>query len=114
MAKVSIAEGLKNEILRKFKAESKIIFRQMHSLGDNPHKGKLLGHVGGIVIKELKYKKFRFYFITDGYKLKIMDESKLVDLLIRFVRMSDKKHQQQTIDEIKKILINLSLKGFDN
>jgi len=114
MAKVSIAETLKDEILKKFKEESKIIFRQMYSLGDNPKKGKLLGSVGGVVIKELKYKSFRFYFITDGYKIKIMDESKLTDLLIRFVKMSDKKHQQQTINEIKKILINLGVRGFGN
>jgi len=114
MAKVSIAKSLKDEILKKFKEESKIIFRQMYSLAENPRKGKALGHVGEIVVKELKYKNFRFYFITDGYKLKIMDESKLADLLIRFVRMSDKKDQQQTINEIKKILINFGSKGFNN
>ena len=114
MAQVTILDTLKNEILKKFKGESKIIFKQMHSLGEFPHKGKSLGHIGGIVIKELRYKSFRFYFITDGYKLKIMDESKLVDLLIRFVRMSDKKDQQQTIDKIRKILLNFGSKGFDN
>jgi hypothetical protein len=114
MVKVTILETLKNEILKKFKEESKIIFRQMYSLAENPHKGKTLGNVGGIVIKELKYKSFRFYFITDGYKLKIMDKSKLVDLLIRFVRMSDKKEQQQTINEIKKILLNFGTEGFEN
>jgi hypothetical protein len=113
MAKVIILETLKDEIIKKFKKEAKIIFRQLYSLEKNPKKGKPLGNVGGIVIKEMKYKKFRFYFITDGYKLKIMDESRLVDLLIRFVRMSDKKGQQQTINEIKKILINLGLKGFE-
>ena len=112
MAKVSIAESLKDEILKKFKEEAKIIFRQMLSLGENPHKGKLLGQVGGIVIKELKYKNFRFYFISDGYKLKIMDKLNLTDLLIRFVRMSDKKDQQKTIDEIRKILLNFGLEGF--
>ncbi len=112
MAKVSIAEGLKNDILKKFKEESKIIFRQMYSLENNPHKGKLLANVGGIIIKEIKYKGFRFYFITDGYKLKIMDQSKLTELLITFVRMSDKKHQQETINEIKKVLINLGARGF--
>ncbi len=83
MAKVSILESLKDEILKKFKDESKIIFRQMYSLGENPHKGKLLGSVGGILIKELKYNSFRFYFITDGFSLKIMDQSKLSDLLIK-------------------------------
>ena len=112
MAQVSIAESLKNEILNKFKEESKIIFRQMYSLGDNPHKGKSLGQVGGIIIKEIKYKNFRFYFITDGYKLKVMDEANLIDLLIRFVRMSDKKDQQETIYEIKKVLSNFGPEGF--
>jgi uncharacterized protein YdcH (DUF465 family) len=113
MARISIDEILKNQILKKFKSESKIIFRQMYSLEENPHKGKLLGSVAGIIIKELKYKSYRFYFITDGHKLKIIDKSNLTDLLIRFVRMSDKKHQQQTINEIKKILLNLRDKGFD-
>ena len=104
MAIVTIAEDLKDDVFRKFKKESKKIFRLMYSLKDNPKKGKLLGNVGGIVIKEIKYKSFRFYFITDGYKLKIMDKTMLSDLLIRFVRMSDKKDQQKTINEIKKIL----------
>src|SRR3989338_9789043 len=106
MVKVTISENLKDEVLKKFKEESKIVFRQMYSLAENPHKGKSLGNVGGIIIKELKYKKFRFYFITDGFKLKLMDKSKLVDLLIRFVKMSNKKDQQNTINEIKKILTN--------
>ncbi len=113
MAKVSISETLKDEILKKFKEESKIIFRQMYSLAENSHKGKLLGQIGGIVIKEIRYKTFRFYFITDGYKLKIMNESSLTDLLIRFVRMSDKKDQQETINEIRKILLKFGPGGFD-
>ena len=75
MAKVVIAENLKDEILKKFKEESKKIFRLMYSFGENPHKGKELGNAGGIVIKESRYKGFRFYFITDGYKLKVMSES---------------------------------------
>lgn len=114
MAKVSIAESLKDEILKKFKEESKIIFRQMRSLENSPRKGKPLCNVSGIVIKEMRYKTFRFYFITDGQKMKIMDESKLVDLLIKFVRMSDKKSQQKTIDEIKKVLFNLGAEGFND
>jgi len=112
MAKVRIAESLKNEILKKFKEESKKIFRQMYFLGENPRKGKELGNIGGIVIKEIRYKSFRFYFITDGNKLKVMDETELVDLLIRFVRMSDKKDQQKTINEIKYILKKFGTEGF--
>ena len=114
MAKVEIDKRLKEEILKKFKQESQTIFKLMQSLGDNSHKGKTLGEVGGIVIKEIKYKSFRFYFITDGFKLRIMDQSKLTDLLIRFVRMSNKKDQQATINEIRKILLNRGLTGFDD
>ncbi|MFH1607661.1 MAG: hypothetical protein ABIA78_00860 [archaeon] len=112
MAKVEIIEALKNEILKKFKGESADIFRFMKSLGDNPHKGKLLGSVAGVVIKELKYKNFRFYFIADGYKLKVFSEEELTDLLLKFVRMSDKKAQQKTINEIREILIKIGPKGF--
>ena len=112
MAEVVIAESLKNEILKKFKQESKIIFKLFNSLKDYPKKGKVLGRVGGIVIKELKYKSFRFYFITDGNKLKICNEEILKSILIKFVRMSEKKNQQKVINEIKNALINLGFKEF--
>ena len=112
MAKVIILERLKNEILKKFKGESKDIFKLMFTLEENPKKGKFVGQVGGIVIKELKYEGFRFYFITDGYKLKIFDAEELKDLLIKFVRMSDKKSQQKVINEIKQTLIKIGAGGF--
>ena len=104
MAKVIISEELKNEILKKFREKSKKIFRLMYSLKESPKKGKPVGQVGGILIKELRYKSFRFYFITDGFKLKILNLEELSNLLIEFVRMSDKKSQQKTIEEIKGIL----------
>ncbi len=113
MAKVEIVKSLFEEIQKKFKGEAHEVMDLLETLENNPHKGKSLGQVGGIVIKELKYKNFRFYFITDGYKLKIIDESNLIDLLIRFVRMSDKKDQQETINEIKKILVNFGPEGFN-
>jgi len=112
MAQVIILETLKDEILKKFKGESKIIFRHMFSLAENPNKGKTLGNVAGIVFKELKYKSFRFYFITDGYKLKLLGESNITDLLITFVRMSDKRDQQKIINEIRDILIKIGPLGF--
>ena len=113
MARVIISEDLKEDILKKFKEESKKIFRLMYSLKENPKKGKLLGNVGGIVIKELKYKSFRFYFITDGHKLKLFDAQSLTEILIRFVRMSDKKNQQKTINEIRDVLRKVGKKeGF--
>ncbi len=113
MAKVEIVNSLVIEIKKKFsKAEANKIINLVETLEDNPKKGKLLGNVGGILIKELKYKGFRFYFLADGYKLKIFSEEELIDLLLRFVRMSEKKHQQRTINEIKKILIKIGPKGF--
>ena len=113
MAKVEIVKSLFEEIQKKFKGEAHEVIDLLETLENNPHKGKSLGQVGGIFIKELKYKNFRFYFITDGYKMKIIDESNLIDLLIRFVRMSDKKDQQQTINEIKKILVKIGPEGFN-
>ena len=104
MAKVEIIDSLAKEIQKKFKGESIGIVRLLRTLEANPKKGKLLGNVGGIVIKELKYNNFRFYFITDGFKIKVLGIEELSDLLIKFVRMSDKKDQQKVINEIKLIL----------
>jgi hypothetical protein len=84
----------------------------MMDLEENPHKGKPVGQVSGIVIKEIKYENYRFYFITDGFKIKMLQKEELNDLLIKFVRMSDKKDQQKVIDEIKKILRNIGDEGF--
>ena len=112
MAKVEIAEHLENEINSKFKGESVKIFDLMYSLEENPKKGKLLAHVGNISISELKYENYRFYFITDNYKVRFMEIKDLGDLLIKFVRMSDKKTQQKTIDEIKSVLKKFGEEGF--
>ena len=111
MAKVIIVESLEHEILKKFKEESEDIFRLMRSLEENPQKGKELAHVSGIVIKEIRHNPFRFYFIADGFKIKFMRREELSNLLIKFVRMSDKKSQQKTIDEIKHILRTLGEGG---
>jgi len=112
MAKVIIAESLEKEINRKFKHESITIFKLMLELEENPKKGKLVGVIGKVVIKEIKYNKFRFYFITDGYKVKFLLAKELKDLIIKFVRMSNKKDQQKTIKEIKTVLRKLGEEGF--
>ena len=112
MAKVIITKDLEDEINRRFKGESVKIFELIYSLKENPKKGKPIGQVGGIVIKEIKYEKCRFYFVTDGFKLKLLSIQELSDLLIKFVRMSDKKTQQKTIDEIKIILKKFGQEGF--
>jgi len=112
MAKVIITESLEEKINQKFKRESVEIFSLLRTLEDNPKKGKEVGVVGSILIKEIKYKKFRFYFITDGYKVKFLKTEELKELLVKFVRMSEKKDQQKTIEEIKYILRSLGEEGF--
>src|SRR3989338_4367268 len=103
MAKVIISESLKEEIFRKFKQDSLEIFQLMKSLESSPFKGKALGSVEGVVIKEIRHKNFRFYFITDGHILKFGSADEISCLLIKFIKMSDKKQQQRTISEIKNI-----------
>lgn len=112
MAEVVIIKDLEDEINKKFKGESVEIFELLYSLGENPHKGKVVGQIGGVVVKEVKYKSFRFYFLVDGYKIKVMDVVQLTDLLIKFVRMSDKGNQQKVIDEIKNTLRNVGADRF--
>lgn len=112
MAKVIITKKLEEEINKKFKGQSINIFELMYSLKENPHKGKELGQVGGILVKELRYESFRFYFITDGYKLKLLKKEEIDELLLKFVRMSDKKTQQKVIEEIKEVLKRFGSEGF--
>jgi len=111
MARVVISHTLKMQIWRVFKQKSKDIFSLMMSLTDQPRKGKVLGNVAEVVIKELRYKKYRFYFVTDGRVLKFGTEDELANLLVRFVRMSDKKDQQKVINDIKEVLRSV---GFNN
>ena len=112
MAKVIITSELRERIDKIFKKESVEIFELLLTLEENPKKGKEVGVVGAVLIKELKYKKFRFYFITDGFKVKYLSLDELKDLFIKFVRMSEKKDQQEVINEIKYILSNLGEEGF--
>ena len=112
MAVVIITEHLEKEINKKFKEESIVIFGLMRELQNEPKKGKEISVVGRILIKELKYKAYRFYFITDGYRIKFLKTDELKDLIIKFVRMSDKNSQQKVIDEIKKVLRGLGEEGF--
>lgn len=104
MAKVIITKKLEEEIQKIFKKESIKILERMKELEKNPHMGKPIGQVSGTIIKEIRYENYRFYCITDGFKLKMFEQSELQDLIIKFVRMSDKKSQQKVIDEIKEIL----------
>ena len=53
MAKVIITGELEEEVNKRFKIESIKIFKLMKSLEENPKKGKIVGQINGIVIKEI-------------------------------------------------------------
>ncbi len=113
MSKIIITKSLGKQIQKTFsQTESLEIIELFETLIDFPKKGKTLASVGGVVIKELKYRSFRFYFITDGHLLKFGTEDELATILIRFVRMSKKADQQKVIDEIKNVLKSFGLGGF--
>lgn len=88
MIKIEVMKSLAKEIKKKFNKKDRRDVRNLfESLKSNLNKGKTLTNIGNIVLKELKYKSFRFYFILDGHKLKFIDR----DILIKFIAMSDKK-----------------------
>ena len=56
MVKVIITKSLLKELRKKFSdSELEKILNLIESLEKNPHKGKALSNIGGIIIKELKY-----------------------------------------------------------
>ena len=112
MVKIIVTKSLQKEIERIFKKESLIIYELIYSLRENPKKGRFIANVGSIVLKELKYESFRFYFITDGFKLKFLRDEELKDLVLKFIRMSKKNNQQEIIEEIKIILKKLGYGAF--
>lgn len=113
MARVIISTQLFKEISRKFgNKEANTIIDLLEAAGDNPNKGDVLGQVEGVVIKEIRYKTFRFYFITDGHILKFGSSDELAMLLIKFVKISKKNNQQKAIDGIKNVLKSLGFDGF--
>ncbi|MDD9952759.1 MAG: hypothetical protein OXR66_00315 [Candidatus Woesearchaeota archaeon] len=113
MPRVLITEALFKEIGKKFSTtEAQTVVDLLENVATHPKKGKVLGSVGGVLIKEVKYMKFRFYCITDGHQLKFGSADELAALLMKFVAMSEKKNQQRTINRIKRVLRSLGFEGF--
>jgi len=112
MVKVFVSRNLEKEIVKRLsKKDADAVFLQLFSLEDNPHKGEFLTVVGNVVFKELKHKKFRFYFIHSITVLNILTLEELQDGLIKCISMSAKgKEQQKIINRIKKDLKSF---GFD-
>jgi hypothetical protein len=113
MIKIIIMNSLRNEIYSTLKKDSLKIYSLIERLKKNPKKGNVLGHVGNISIREIKYKSYRFYFIIGGHKLFLFSKRNINDLLIRFVKMSKKNNQEKVINEIKSILEKLGEEGFN-
>ena len=112
MAKVIITSALEEKINKVFRGESVEVLKLLLTLEENPKKGKEIGSVGGVIIKEIRYKNCRFYFITDGFKVKFLQNDELQELIIKCVNMSNKKNQQTIIDKIKDGLRKIGFDGF--
>jgi len=107
MIKIVILNSLRDELFKAFKKYSLKVYSLIEELKESPNKGKVLGHIGNISIRELKYKHFRSYFILDGCKLNIFNRNKIEELLIKFIKMSKKHNQKKTIGEMRIILKNI-------
>ena len=113
MARILITNSLFKKIRKKFdNSETRKIIDLMNSLEENPKKGTEVGVIGNIVIKEIKYNKFRFYFVTNRFKIKFLSSGELKEIFIKFVEMSEKKNQQKVIEGIKFIIRSLLDEGF--
>ena len=112
MVNIYVSKQLEKDINKRLsKKEADDIFLQFYSLKQNVFKGDTLTNIGGILLKELKYKKFRFYFIQSKDTLKLLSKEELKQHIIKFIAMSDKSKEQQKI--INKIKDDLLKKGFD-
>lgn len=105
MVIVRIDESLIKKLEKRFnKKELKEIKNLFLSLQDNPFQGDLLYTFGNIILKEKKYKTFRFYFIHSRKILIIKDIKELQEELIRFIEMSKKNNQQKIINKLKTMM----------
>lgn len=112
MIKIYVYKQLEKEINKRLsKKEADNVFLHFYSLKQNLFKGDTITNIGSILVKELKYKKFRFYFIQSKDTLKLLSEEDLKQRIIKFIAMSDKSKEQQKI--INKIKENLLDKGFE-
>jgi len=108
MVIVRIDKSLVKKLEKRFnKKELKELKKVFLSLEENPYQGDLLYTFGNFVLKEKKYKTFRFYFLHSRKILIIKDIEKLKDEIIRFIEMSKKNDQQRVIDKLKAMMNKL-------
>ena len=105
---VRIDDSLVKKLEKRFnKNELKELKKIFLSLQDNPYQGDLVYSFGNFVLKEKKYKTFRFYFLHSRKILIIKDLEELKDEIIRFIEMSKKNNQQRIIDKLKEMMNKL-------
>jgi len=108
MVIVRIDKSLVKKLEKRFnKKELKELKKIFLSLEDNPYQGDILCAFGSLVLKEKKYKTFRFYFLHSRKILIIKDLDMLKDEIIRFIEMSKKNDQQKVIDKLKEMMRQL-------
>jgi hypothetical protein len=108
MVIVRIDDSLVKKLEKRFnKKELKELKQLFLSLQDNPFQGDLIYAFGNFVLKEKKYKTFRFYFLHSRKILIIKDIENLKDEIIRFIEMSKKNDQQRTINKLKEMLTKI-------
>ncbi|MCF7798283.1 hypothetical protein K9M74_00095 [Candidatus Woesearchaeota archaeon] len=100
----TLVKKLEKQFNKKELHEIKKLFL---SLQDNPYQGDLLYAFGNFILKEKKYKTFRFYFIHSRKILLIKDVKALQDEIIRFIELSKKNNQQHVIDKLKEMSTRL-------
>ena len=108
MVIVRIDDSLIKKLEKRFnKKDLREIKKLFLSLQDNPFQGNHLYTFGNFVLKEKKFKTFRFYFLHSKRIIIIKDIDKLKDEIIRFIEMSKKNDQQKVIDKLKKMMNKL-------
>ena len=86
MVIVRIDDSLVKKLEKKFNKKDLRVLKDMFlSLQDNPFQGKLVYAFGNFVLKEKKFKSFRFYFLHSKKILIIKDLEKLKEEIIRFI-----------------------------
>ena len=101
MVIVAVTKELDKQLKKTVSKQQYYKIKQLFtSLKKDPYKGDLLHVLGNVVLKEIRYSTFRFYFLTSHNLIKFVSSANLEKELIKFIRMSKKNDQQKVIDEI--------------
>lgn len=101
MVIIAITKDLDKELKKRLSKNEYLKVKDLFmSFKKEPYKGDLLHVLGNVILKETRYKTFRFYFLTSNNLLKFISSTNLEKELIKFIRMSKKNDQQRVIDEI--------------